>query len=90
MCPGGLIALREASAQGTTATIARPRDCWGCTACVKECPVNAIVYFLGADMGGRGTRLQVRSSDQKNEWTFTRADGSRLRITTDKTQANKY
>lgn len=85
-CPGGLIRVAE----GGTATMLRPRDCWGCTACVKECPANAIVYFLGADMGGRGTSLSVRRSGTTNVWTFTRPDGSTTSITTDATKANKY
>lgn len=70
--------------------MSRPSDCWGCTACVKECPTDAIVYFLGADMGGRGTELRVRSTAKANVWTFTHADGSELVITTDRTKANKY
>lgn len=36
------------------------RDCWGCTACLKECHTGAILYFLGADMGGMGSMLSVR------------------------------
>lgn len=36
------------------------RDCWGCTACLKECHMGAILYFLGADMGGMGSMLSVK------------------------------
>lgn len=36
------------------------RDCWGCTACLKECHTGAILYFLGADMGGMGSMLSVK------------------------------
>ena len=25
-----------------------PKDCWGCVSCVKECPVQAIDFYLGA------------------------------------------
>ena len=36
-----------------------PKDCWGCTSCIKECPVYAIDFFLGADIGGMGSRVHT-------------------------------
>lgn len=86
VCPGNLIRQRPDG----TAAIRHPENCWGCTACLKECPSGAIVYFLGADMGGRGTTLGVESTRERAIWTFTRADGTQSRITIDKKQANKY
>lgn len=90
VCPGGLIRLVGADAPAPHAEIARPSDCWGCTACVKACPVDAIAYFLGADMGGRGTRLFVHVTPRENVWTFARPDGTEERIVTDRTQGNRY
>ena len=55
ICPGSLIKL---DATGK-AFIKYPKDCWGCTSCVKECPVFAIRFYLGADMGGRGGRVSA-------------------------------
>lgn len=72
------------------ARLRHPRDCWGCTACMKECPVGAICYFLGADMGGRGTTLSVRSTASTNEWSFLHPDGSEQRIVVDRTKSNQY
>ncbi len=86
VCPGNLIRQRTDG----VAVIRHPENCWGCTACLKECPSGAIVYFLGADMGGRGTTLGVESTPEHAVWTFARADGTRSRITIDKKQANKY
>lgn len=67
-----------------------PRDCWGCAACVKACPTQAISYFLGADMGGRGTRLTVRSDWSRTAWAFARPDGTHDRIVVDRGEANRY
>lgn len=66
------------------------RDCWGCTACLKACRAHAISYFLGADIGGRGTTLAVEGTGSLKTWTFTRHDGSVERIQVDAGQANKY
>lgn len=49
VCPGTLIEL-----QNKKAVMCYPKDCWGCVSCVKECPVGAIDFFLGADIGGCG------------------------------------
>lgn len=91
VCPGNLIGMGPAEASPRpVAQMRRPRDCWGCTACMKECPAGAISYFLGADMGGRGTRLQVKSSATQNVWEFDHPDGTVQTITVSKSQANKY
>lgn len=86
VCPGNLIKRGEDG----RAFMRRPRDCWGCTACLKACPADAVQYFLGADMGGRGTRLSARSTPERTVWTFTHIDGGQERIVVDKREANKY
>ncbi|HAI77471.1 MAG TPA: adenylylsulfate reductase, partial [Ruminococcus sp.] len=37
VCPGTLIHLNA----DRKAFIKYPKDCWGCTSCLKECPVHA-------------------------------------------------
>jgi len=86
VCPGSLLTRDEANK-----TFNRfPRDCWGCTACVKECAFGAIQYFLGADVGGRGTTLHTSQDDQHIQWVFTRPSGEKKIITVDRQTANRY
>ena len=68
----------------------RPRDCWGCAACVKACPSGAILYYLGADIGGTGTTMTVRYEGNYSIWTFVKPDGSREVIAVDRTASNQY
>ena len=56
VCPGNLLKKGEDG----KVHIRNIRDCWGCTACLKECHMGAILYFLGADMGGMGSMLSVK------------------------------
>lgn len=92
VCPGNLI---KADADGK-AYIKEPRDCWGCTSCVKECRAEAIDFFLGADIGGRGSTLTTREDGDYRLWTVTAPDGNKtvVRInkktpTNIKTQQNR-
>ena len=62
VCPGSLIKMGE----DRKAYIKYPKDCWGCSSCLKECKFEAIALYLGADMGGMGStdvrqRLQLIS-----------------------------
>ncbi len=86
VCPGSLLYGDE---EGKTFN-RFPRDCWGCTACVKECGFGAIRYFLGADVGGRGTTLHTRKEGDLLHWIFTRPDGQERVITTNSKESNKY
>lgn len=86
VCPGNLLA---ANAEGKT-VIRRPKDCWGCTSCVKECQYQAIAYYLGADMGGRGYRLHTRQEAGKIHWVIIDPAGGERVITVDRNQANAY
>ena len=56
VCPGNLLKKGEDG----KVHIRNIRDCWGCTACLKECHTGAILYFLGADMGGMDSMLSVK------------------------------
>ena len=86
VCPGNLIKL---DAQGK-AFIKHERDCWGCTSCIKECKTGAILFFLGADVGGSGSTLSVTETGDLNLWKITGADGSVKTIEVNKKDANKY
>lgn len=85
VCPGNLIKLCEKKA-----LIKHEQDCWGCTSCVKACPKQAISFFLGADMGGRGATLTVSKTGSVSKWLITKSDGSVQKIEVDSSEANKY
>lgn len=86
VCPGNLIKADETG----RAYIREPKDCWGCTSCVKECRAEAISFFLGADMGGRGSCLTTREEGDYRHWTITSPAGEQKIITINKKDANKY
>jgi adenylylsulfate reductase subunit B len=86
ICPGGLIELNESR----KAEIAVPEDCWGCTACLKECAYGAISYFLGADIGGKGTTMTVRAGGETLEWIFRSPGGSEKTIVVNRNESNRY
>ena len=60
VCPGNLIKIVNVDGK-RIAKIKHIRDCWGCTSCIKECPKMAISFFLGADIGGKGSMLSPLS-----------------------------
>lgn len=86
VCPGSLL---YSNSKGTT-EMKYPKECWGCTSCVKECNFNAIKFYLGADMGGKGSFLYTKQEGQLLHWTIVAPDGSKQQITIDKSQANAY
>ncbi|WPX09889.1 4Fe-4S dicluster domain-containing protein [Anaerocellum danielii] len=73
ICPGNLIVIDE----DKKAFIRDPRDCWGCAACVKECTFQAIQYFLGADIGGKGTIMYVKKENNLLYWFFKKPNGEK-------------
>jgi len=85
VCPGNLIQLENGKA-----VIKREKDCWGCTSCLKECKSGAISFFLGADIGGKGSVLSVCDKGDIREWTVTAPDGSEKVITINTKESNKY
>ena len=56
VCPGTLIVMEDKKA-----VMKYPKNCWGCVSCVKECKAGAIDFFLGADIGGNGSIMNVKS-----------------------------
>ncbi|MBO7335360.1 MAG: ferredoxin family protein [Lachnospiraceae bacterium] len=85
VCPGTLIAVRDGKAG-----ILYPKDCWGCVSCVKECAVSAIEYFLGADIGGKGSLMTVKKEKNILHWIIKKYDGTTEIIDIDSKDANKY
>ena len=86
VCPGSLIHMN----QDGKAFIKYPKDCWGCTSCIKECRHDAIRFFLGADVGGRGASMVVSEKPDISTWTVEKSDGTKITIQVNKKDANKY
>ena len=86
VCPGSII---KKDADGK-AFIKYPRDCWGCCSCIKECKFDAIALYLGADMGGMGSRLTVKARGNFLDWNITKTDGTIDTIVINKKESNKY
>lgn len=86
VCPGSLIVLTSAG----KADIAYPKDCWGCASCVKECAFHAIDFYLGADMGGRSSTMNVSREGQYLDWHITLPDGTEKTIRLNTQEANAY
>ena len=86
VCPGTLIKLNE----NRRAYIKYPKDCWGCTSCLKECPAHAIEFFLGEDIGGKGGILHVEKKNVKLQWIVNHADGRVDTIEVNPKESNKY
>jgi adenylylsulfate reductase subunit B len=57
---------------------------------VKECPAQAVVFFLGADIGGRGSTLIVAGEGDVLHWQVRRPDGTTQVVDIDRKNANKY
>lgn len=86
VCPGNLI---KKDAEGR-AYIRRPEECWGCTSCLKECESGAITFYLGADIGGKGSRMHTRIEGNLCHWIIEDGTGRENIITINKKDANKY
>lgn len=86
VCPGNLI-KQDADAK---ARIRQPKDCWGCTSCIKECPKEAIAFFLGADIGGRGSKMTTYIEGDYRYWMITEPTGLQHTVKINQKDANKY
>ncbi len=86
VCPGTLI---HTDADGK-AYMKYPKDCWGCTSCLKECPAAAIRFYLGADIGGRGSALHTEKQGDILRWIIEHPDGSVTVIPVNQKESNQY
>lgn len=86
VCPGNLIK------RGTDgiAYLKHPEECWGCASCLKECRYGAISYYLGADIGGRGSLMQTEFEGDLCHWIIRRQGKNPITITVDRRNANNY
>ena len=86
VCPGSLIKQDE----NGSAYIKYPKDCWGCTSCIKECPVHAVSLYLGADIGGMGSRMHTEKDGDILKWIIEKYDGEVSEIDINTKESNKY
>ena len=72
------------------------KKCVGCRKCSEVCPGTLIRrgavfrFFLGADIGGNGSIMNVKSEGDILHWIITKTDGSTSVIDVDRRNSNKY
>lgn len=86
VCPGNLIYMDE----NNKAYIKYPKDCWGCTSCIKECSVQAIDFFIGSDIGGLGSVCHTKNNGDTLEWILVDSKGEKTVTKINKNNANAY
>ena len=85
ICPGTLIRMTDGKAE-----MRYPKECWGCVSCVKQCPVHAVSLYLGADIGGMGSKMTVSAEGDLLNWQIEKTDGTKEVVTVNKKDSNKY
>lgn len=85
-CPGNLIKTNE----DDKSFIKYPEDCWGCSSCVKACGVEAIKYYLGADISGKGSIAYTNDDGDIIKWVIEDKKGNKQTIDINKNNANAY
>lgn len=85
ICPGNIIAINDEK----KAYLPNPDTCWGCTACLKECKFDAMEYYLGLDIGGKGGTLSVKVEKDKKIWTLKNGERTEV-IETLVNESNRY
>ncbi|WFR59986.1 ferredoxin family protein [Anaerocolumna sp. AGMB13025] len=86
VCPGSLIKVSDTK----KAFMKYPKDCWGCTSCLKECSFGAISFYLGADIGGRGSKLTTVIEEDIVHWQIEDTNGELLVIDVNRKDSNQY
>jgi len=86
VCPGSLIKASD----DRKVYMKYPKDCWGCSSCIKECPTSAISLYLGADIGGRGSRLTVKLKNDIAHWKIEESNGTEHSINVNSKDSNQY
>ena len=51
---------------------------------------GAIALYLGADIGGMGSKMTVLSEENQLYWNILRRDGSKEQVIINKKESNKY
>ena len=55
-----------------------------------ECPVHAIRFYLGADMGGMGSLVHTEKEGDILRWIVERTDGTTTEIRVNQKESNQY
>ena len=91
VCPGTLIEMQKVDDMKIEKAVMQyPKDCWGCVSCVQECTVQAISFFLGADIGGNGSTMTTKEEGDVLKWIIEKRDGTVEEIDINRKDANKY
>ncbi len=85
VCPGNLICMKDKKAE-----MVYPDECWGCTACLKECVHGAIEFFLQKDIGGTGGYMTADVDENEITWNIHSVKGDVKHLTTNRKESNKY
>ncbi len=86
VCPGNLIC----SDVNKKAIIHEASKCWGCTACMKECHVQAITLHLNTEANHHTHQLSLKNQDDKILWTIKKNKKTTLEVFTNKKEGNSY
>ncbi len=86
VCPGSLIKLTG----DKKSFIKYPEDCWGCSSCLKECRFGAISFYLGADIGGMGSKLITNIEGDIVHWQIEKTNGEISVIDVNRKDSNQY
>lgn len=86
VCPGSLIKFTA----DKKAFIKYPEDCWGCSSCLKECGKGAIALYLGADIGGNGSKLTTSFEGDLVHWQIEKSNGEKIVIDVNRKDSNQY
>ncbi|EJN56184.1 4Fe-4S dicluster domain-containing protein [Loigolactobacillus coryniformis] len=89
ICPGNLIQM-VGEGENRKAEMMYPDECWGCISCIKVCPVQAIKFYLGADIGGNGGALIAKPERTVIHWSIYDQEKVTQEIDIDRRNANKY
>lgn len=52
--------------------------------------VRAIALYLGADIGGMGSKMTVNAEDGKLYWNIEKRDGTTEQVVINQKESNKY
>lgn len=85
VCPGSLIKEQDGKA-----FLKYPKNCWGCASCVKVCHFGAIDFYLGTDIGGRGSTLNVTYEGNILHWKIQKYNGEQVTVDINSQNSNTY
>ena len=85
VCHGNLI-----KEQNGAACLKYPKNCWGCASCVKVCPFGAVDFYLGADIGGRGSTMNVTRRGDILCWNIHKYNGEQVTVEVNSKNSNTY